>query len=88
MNTELASQFDNANHGCAAAEPNAAEPNAGEPNAAEPAAPPPRLGIFLIALAAFGLELAVSTRYGYVRDELYFLAAGRTWRSATSISPR
>ena len=82
MNTELASQFDNANHGCAAAEPNAAEPNAAEPNAsepnaAEPAAPPPRLGIFLIALAAFGLELAVSTRYGYVRDELYFLSAGR-----------
>ena len=38
---------------------------------------PPRLGIFLIAAAAFGLELAVSTRYGYVRDELYFLSAGR-----------
>ena len=37
----------------------------------------PRLGIGLIAAAAFGLELAVSGRYGYVRDELYFLSAGR-----------
>ena len=36
----------------------------------------PRLGIALIAAAAFGLEMAVSARYGYVRDELYFLAAG------------
>ena len=36
----------------------------------------PRLGVGLIALAAIGLELAVSGRYGYVRDELYFLAAG------------
>ncbi len=38
---------------------------------------PPRLGIAVIAAAAFGLELAVSGRYGYVRDELYFLAAGK-----------
>ncbi len=37
----------------------------------------PRLGIWLIAACAFGLELAVSGRYGYVRDELYFLAAGK-----------
>jgi Dolichyl-phosphate-mannose-protein mannosyltransferase len=36
----------------------------------------PRLGIALIAASAFGLEMAVSARYGYVRDELYFLAAG------------
>jgi hypothetical protein len=37
---------------------------------------PPWLGIALIAAAAFGLEMAVSARYGYARDELYFLAAG------------
>src|SRR5690348_7964259 len=36
----------------------------------------PRLGIGIIAAAAFGTEMAVSARYGYVRDELYFLAAG------------
>jgi 4-amino-4-deoxy-L-arabinose transferase-like glycosyltransferase len=102
MNTELARQFDNPSHGCAAPEPNAPDPNppepsapepnppdpsapepnppdpsAPQPNPPEPAAPPPRLGIFLIALAGFGLELAVSPRYGYVRDELYFLSAGR-----------
>jgi hypothetical protein len=37
----------------------------------------PRLGIALIAAAAFGIEMAVSARYGYQRDELYFLVAGR-----------
>jgi hypothetical protein len=37
---------------------------------------PPWLGIGLIAAAAFGVEMAVSGRYGYARDELYFLAAG------------
>jgi hypothetical protein len=37
----------------------------------------PWLGIAVVAAVAFGLEMAVSARYGYVRDELYFLAAGQ-----------
>jgi hypothetical protein len=37
----------------------------------------PWRAITIIALGAFVLEMAVSARYGYVRDELYFLAAGQ-----------
>ncbi len=48
---------------------------AGAPPVADPR--PPRVAIALIALGAVALELAVSARYGYVRDELYFLAAGQ-----------
>src|ERR1700728_143698 len=33
--------------------------------------------VWLVAAVAFGVEMAVSGRYGYVRDELYFLASGR-----------
>src|SRR5215472_8957090 len=36
----------------------------------------PWRGIAIIAAAAFAIEIAVSARYGYVRDELYFLSAG------------
>ena len=38
---------------------------------------PPWAWIALIAVAAVAVELAVSARYGYVRDELYFLSAGQ-----------
>jgi Dolichyl-phosphate-mannose-protein mannosyltransferase len=47
---------------------------AGPTAAAEPA---PVRWIALIAAAAFAVEMAVSARYGYHRDELYFLAAGQ-----------
>ena len=46
---------------------------------ATPAAPATKrpAGVWLVAAAAFGVEMAVSGRYGYDRDELYFLAAGQ-----------
>jgi hypothetical protein len=37
----------------------------------------PRLGVIVVAAAAFAVEMAVSARYGYHRDELYFAEAGR-----------
>ena len=55
---------------------------AGAPAAAPALAPSPVdgapwAGIALIAAAAVAVEMAVSARYGYVRDELYFLSAGQ-----------
>ncbi len=47
------------------------------PAAASGPARPPWPGIVLIAAAAVAAEMAVSARYGYVRDELYFLSAGQ-----------
>jgi 4-amino-4-deoxy-L-arabinose transferase-like glycosyltransferase len=47
--------------------------------AAAPAAAPRVMhnkAVWLVAAAAFCVEMAVSGRYGYVRDELYFLASG------------
>ena len=46
------------------------------PAAASGPVQPPWPGIALIAVAAVAVEIAVSARYGYVRDELYFLSAG------------
>jgi dolichyl-phosphate-mannose-protein mannosyltransferase len=49
------------------------------PDAAGAARPArtPWAWIALVAGAAVAVELAVSARYGYVRDELYFLSAGQ-----------
>jgi Dolichyl-phosphate-mannose-protein mannosyltransferase len=49
----------------------------GQPRVAPVRPGSPRLWIALIAVSAFAVEMAVSARYGYVRDELYFLAAGQ-----------
>jgi len=52
-------------------------PAAALPAAAPPLPRTPWAGIALIAAAAVAVEMAVSARYGYVRDELYFLSAGQ-----------
>ena len=50
---------------------------AAAPAAAPALVPAPWAGIALIAAVAAAAEMAVSARYGYARDELYFLSAGR-----------
>ncbi len=41
------------------------------------------LAAWVIAAANVVLMLAVSDRYGFQQDELYFLVASHTWRSGT-----
>jgi 4-amino-4-deoxy-L-arabinose transferase-like glycosyltransferase len=48
-----------------------------EPSGASSRPRAPWAGIALIAAVAFAVEMAVGARYGYDRDELYFLAAGQ-----------
>jgi Dolichyl-phosphate-mannose-protein mannosyltransferase len=52
-------------------------PAAAHPRALSSVDGAPWTGIALIAAAAVAVEIAVSARYGYVRDELYFLSAGQ-----------
>ncbi len=59
----------------AAPQPFPPEPSGAPVSARAPR--PARLATGLIAAAAFAVEMAVSGRYGYVRDELYFLASGQ-----------
>jgi Dolichyl-phosphate-mannose-protein mannosyltransferase len=72
MNTTTGAQSPSASPACA----HGAAGHQPHTTAARPHRTPwPAIGI--IAAAAFGIEMAVSARYGYHRDELYFLQAGQ-----------
>jgi hypothetical protein len=43
--------------------------------------------LVLLGLAGVKLAALLAGRYGWHRDELYYAAAGTTWRSATRTSP-
>jgi hypothetical protein len=61
------------------ARPDLASPDTAPEAAGQPASirRTPPLGVIAVAVLAFAVEMAVSARYGYHRDELYFLEAGR-----------
>jgi hypothetical protein len=59
------------------AEPAVADPAAAAEAGVQVAPRSPVRWIALVAAVAFAVEMAVSARYGYVRDELYFLACGQ-----------
>ena len=65
----------------------AGEADESGPGAAAPGAPPFNRNVLIAAAAVFAVLMALSARYGFHRDELYFLDAPGICRPATSTSP-